>query len=75
MGVGLEQGSEIFGLLVDGVGEVLRPERATFEAVPPNLDPRWKGLVSGVHRLDRCLLVVLDVDALLAFSEPAARVA
>lgn len=75
MALGLEQGGETFGLLVDGVGEVLRPEWATFEAVPPNLDLRWKGLASGVHRLDGRLLVILDVDALLAFGEPAARVA
>lgn len=51
MAVGLEQGGETFGLLVDAVGEVLRPAVDTHEAVPVNLDPRWRGLASGVHRL------------------------
>jgi purine-binding chemotaxis protein CheW len=74
MAVGLEQAGETFGLVVDAVGEVLRPAADTREAVPSNLDPRWRGLASGVHRLDGCLLVVLDVDALLAFG-PAAEAA
>ncbi len=52
MAVGLEQGGETFGLVVDAVGEVLRPPPGTFEPTPPNLDPRWRGLALGVHRLD-----------------------
>lgn len=75
MAVGLEQGGETFALLVDAVGEVLTPTADTFEATPPNLDPRWRGLTLGVHRLDGRLLVVLDVDALLALDAPAARAA
>ncbi len=74
MAVGLEQGGETFGLVVDAVGEVLRPPPGTFEPTPPNLDPRWRGLALGVHRLDGPLLVVLDVEALLAFA-PAAEAA
>lgn len=75
MAVGLEQCGETFGLVVDDVGEVLRPSRDTFEPVPPNLDARWRGLALGVHRLDTTLLVVLDVDAVLAFGEPVAQAA
>jgi purine-binding chemotaxis protein CheW len=75
MAVGLEQGGETFGLVVDEVGEVLHPPPDTLEAVPPNLDARWRSLAVGVHRLDGRLLVVLDVDALLAFGEPSARAA
>lgn len=71
MAVGLEMGGETFGLVVDAVGEVLHPSPDTYEAVPSNLDPRWRDLTVGVHRLDGRLLVVLDVDALLAFGEPS----
>ena len=39
----------------------------TFAPVPINLDARWRDLSLGVHRLDGRLLVILDVDALLAF--------
>lgn len=67
MAIGLEQGGETFALVVDGVGEVLKLGADTHEAVPINLDARWRDLALGVHRLDGRLLVILDVDALLAF--------
>ena len=43
----------------------------THEPVPINLDARWRDLTLGVHRLDGRLLVILDVDALLAFGTNA----
>ena len=67
MAIGLEQGGETFALIVDGVGEVLKLGADTHEPVPINLDARWRDLTLGVHRLDGRLLVILDVDALLAF--------
>ena len=67
MAIGLEQGGETFALVVDGVGEVLKLGAETHEPVPINLDSRWRNLSLGVHRLDGRLLVILDVDALLAF--------
>ncbi|APF38580.1 chemotaxis protein CheW [Chelatococcus daeguensis] len=67
MAVGLEQGDESFGLIVDGVGEVLRVPAETREPRPPHLGGRWASLASHIHRLDDRLLVVLDVDAVLAF--------
>ncbi|KAB1075115.1 chemotaxis protein CheW [Methylobacterium planeticum] len=67
MAIGLEQGGETFALVVDGVGEVLKLGADTHEAVPINLDARWRDLALGVHRLDGRLLVILDVDSLLAF--------
>ena len=45
------------------------------EAVPINLDPRWRNLATCVHRLDGRLLVILDVDALLGFSAAGAKAA
>ena len=65
MAIGLEQGGETFALMVDGVGEVLKLGTETHEAVPINLDSRWRDLTHGVHRLDGKLLVILDVDRLL----------
>lgn len=77
MAIGLEQGGETFGLVVDGVGEVLKLGAETHEAVPINLDARWRDLALGVHRLDGRLLVILDVDGLLAFGSdrPATKAA
>ncbi|MFC6788883.1 chemotaxis protein CheW [Methylobacterium komagatae] len=73
MAIGLEQGGETFALIVDGVGEVLKLNGDTREAVPINLDSRWRDLTTCVHRLDGRLLVILDVDALLNFGSKGAR--
>lgn len=72
MAIGLEQGSETFALVTDGVGEVLKLGADTCEPVPINLDPRWRDLARAVHRLDGRLLVILDIGALLAFGEALA---
>ena len=67
MALGLEDGSELFGVLVDEVGEVMRLKADTLEASPAHLDPKWRALLKGVHRLDNQLLAVLDVRALIAW--------
>lgn len=75
MAVGLEHQGEAFGLLVDQVGEVMKLSDDTHEPNPTNMDPRWAAVAKGVHRLDGRLLIILDVDAVLAFDaerQPAA---
>ncbi len=67
MAVGLEHQGEAFGLLVDQVGEVMKLSEETHEPNPTNMDPRWATVAKGVHRLEGRLLIVLDVDAVLAF--------
>ena len=58
----IEFHSESYGLLIDSVGEVLKLAENTSEPVPVNLDPHLARVSSGVHRLEKQLLVVLDVD-------------
>ncbi len=66
MSVVVEQGGELYSLLADEVGEVL-PLRAEESAVnPPTLDPLWREVSRGVHRRDGKLLIVLDVERVLA---------
>lgn len=65
MAVGIDCCGESYGLVIDGVGEVLKLGSDTAEPVPVNLDERLKRVASGVHRLDSELLVVLDVDRVL----------
>ncbi len=65
MAVGIESNGESYGLVIDAIGEVLKPGSESAEPVPVNLDERLKRVASGVHRLDDGLLVVLDVDRLL----------
>ena len=65
MALGVERGSETFGLIVDTVGEVLRRPVAEMEPVPAHVTASWRSIVKGVHKLEKDLLAVIDVDAIL----------
>lgn len=67
MAVGLEHQGESYGLLVDAVGEVMRLAPEGREPNPAHMDERWRKLSRGVHQLDRKLLIILDVEAVLFF--------
>ncbi len=67
--VGIEERGELYGLIVDRVGDVLRFKRSSYDANPVNLDQRWSKVCAGVHRLDHGLMVVLDVDKVLDISQ------
>ena len=71
MAVGVTWRSESYGLLIDGVGEVMRLAPATLEPNPVNLHPTWVGVWAGVFRMDGRLLVVIYIDRVLAFDETA----
>ena len=81
MSVVVEQGGELYSLMVDQVGEVvaagcggdevgevLSLPVAKFERNPPTLDLVWREFSAGIYRLDDKLLVVLDVAKLLDFN-------
>src|SRR4051812_19038944 len=67
MAVGLENQGEAYGLLVDEVGEVLKLAPDAMQPNPVHMERRWVGLSQGVHQLQDRLLIILDVDAVLAF--------
>jgi purine-binding chemotaxis protein CheW len=69
MAIGIESNGESYGLIIDKVGEVHRLSADTFEVNPANLDPRWSAISAGVHRLDGSLMVVIDVEKVLAQDE------
>jgi purine-binding chemotaxis protein CheW len=71
MAVGLEHHGESYGLLVDEIGEVMKLSPSSHEPNPVHLDERWLGLSRGVHRLEHGLLIILDIDAVLAFGAEA----
>jgi purine-binding chemotaxis protein CheW len=68
MSIVVDLGGEAYSLLVDQVGEVLTLSAATFEPSPQTLPARWRERAVGIHRLDGELMVLLDIDRLLAFS-------
>lgn len=63
--VGIEFAGESFGLLVDAVGEVMQLPLADRDDNPVHLAARWSSLSLGIHPLPACLLVVMDVKAVL----------
>ncbi|EKV30142.1 Positive regulator of CheA protein activity (CheW) [Caenispirillum salinarum AK4] len=67
MCVTVEQGQELYSLQVDSVGNVQSLPVSRIEPNPSTLDPRWRGISSGVVRLEGELMVVLDIDAFLDF--------
>ena len=44
-------------------------KRSTYEANPVNLDGHWTRVCAGVHRLEHELMVVLDVEKVLDFTQ------
>ncbi len=59
--------NELFSLMVDGVGEVMNIPVKSIERAPANLENRWREVAAGVRRLDKELLVILDIQSLLTF--------
>lgn len=69
MAVGIESNGESYGLIIDRVGEVHSVSQDTYEVNPSNLDPRWAAISAGVHRLEGSLMVIVDVEKVLAQEE------
>ncbi len=65
MSIVVEHHGELYSLMVDSVGEVLKMPASNFESNPATLDAVWRGFSEGVYRLTEGLLIVLDVDTLL----------
>lgn len=69
MSVVVEQGGELYALLVDQVAEVMALPPDTFERNPPTLAATWKAVSTGIYRLEGQLLLQLDVARLLTIEE------
>jgi purine-binding chemotaxis protein CheW len=65
MSVVVEQGGELYSLIVDQVGEVLPLPFANVCPNPPTLDPLWRDVSLSVYREEDRLVVMLDVERLL----------
>jgi purine-binding chemotaxis protein CheW len=53
---------EIFGLLVDKIGDVLSVNSRDYESAPENVPEGAKQLVEGAYKLPDCLLLPLQLD-------------
>jgi len=69
MSVVVEQDGEPYSLLIDQVGDVLKLSTDAYERNPVTLESTWSEVSAGVYRLEKELLVVLDVERLLSFTD------
>ena len=65
MNIIVNQGLELFSLLVDGVGDVISVEKSNFSPPPATLDECWKNCCKGVFRLKENLLILVDTAAII----------
>ena len=66
----VENGGEVYALVVDGVGDVMPVDERQFETVPPGLDPQWRAVASAVYPTSAGLVVLLDIARLLDIAPP-----
>ena len=65
MAIGIEHGTDAYGLVVDRIGEIVAVDHDGLQACPIHLDPSWAALSEGVYPTETGLMVVLDIDAML----------
>lgn len=71
MSVIVERNGELYALLVDDVGDVLWLPQSGQEPPPVTLSGGWQGLCSGLYRLEGELLLVLNIEEVLALNSQA----
>lgn len=64
----------ITGWLVDEIGDVLETAEAEFEPAPPTLQGVGRELISGAFKLEKKLLLLLDVNKVLSQAENGRKV-
>jgi purine-binding chemotaxis protein CheW len=65
MNIVIGDDGELFSLLVDSVGDVRKVSQSSHAPAPATLSEVWKQCCSGVHRLERGLLVVINTESLV----------
>jgi purine-binding chemotaxis protein CheW len=66
MSIVVEEEGELYSMLADSVGDVVPLSAEDAVPNPPTLDPLWREVSRGVHRRDGQLLILLDVERVLA---------
>ncbi|MBN4056330.1 chemotaxis protein CheW [Rhodothermus sp. AH-315-K08] len=55
-------GEDTVSFLVDEIGDVIQPELDSFELPPETIEGQVRAVISGVHKLDDRLMLVMDAD-------------
>jgi purine-binding chemotaxis protein CheW len=67
LAIGIEHKGENFALVVDEVGDVLSLAQSMQIPIPPHFDAHRARLTTGLYRVGKLLIPVLDIEALFAF--------
>ncbi len=59
------------GMIVDGVSEVLTVPQEAIETTPPLASSIDSSFITGIAKLDECLVILLDLQKVLAVQEIA----
>jgi purine-binding chemotaxis protein CheW len=69
MNVVVKTGEESISLLVDEIGDVVEVNEDTFELPPDTLQGKVRSVILGVHKLDKRLMHVLDIERACTLEE------
>lgn len=69
MNIVIQSGEDLYAIEVDEILDVLEVSSETFESTPENLDEGLRKYISGVYKLPEKLLMILDLEKLLAQKE------
>ena len=67
LAIGIEHKGENFALIVDQVGDVLSLGKSAQIPVPSHFHPQRSRLTTGLYRVGKLLIPVLNIEALLTF--------
>lgn len=65
MSIVVEVRGEMFSLIIDSIGDVLRLDNESLDEIPVTLEKNWREVVSAIYKLEGQLLVILDISCLL----------
>lgn len=65
MAVGVEWHGEVFGLVVDEIGDVFSLAAKSSEPLPANMSASWAKFSRCVHKLETELMIEIDLQTLL----------
>ena len=68
----LQAGGKTIGIMVDAVSEVLRVKQAQIAPPPPTVAGLGREYLTGLVRLEKQLLILLDIDEILGGEATAA---
>lgn len=72
MGIIVESNDELFSLRIDRVEDVITLPAQGIEKAPPTLSPFWQTLCTGVYQRNDSIMIILDLERILALDEAIA---